>query len=66
VRLVQNRVRIDPLQARVFGGDLVSRVSYDLNPSAQPSISICACPAIDIASLLQQFVHDDRLKGRGS
>ena len=66
VRLVQDRVRIDPLQARVFGGDLVSRVSYDLHPLAQGLSLDLRLSRIDIAPLLKQFVHDDRLRGRGS
>jgi AsmA protein len=66
VRLVQDRVRIDPLQAHVFGGDLVSSVNYDLHPSAEALSLDLRLSRIDIASLLEQFVHDQRLKGRGS
>jgi AsmA protein len=44
----------------------VSRVSYDLNPAAQALNLDLRLTRVDIASLLQQFVYDNRLKGRGS
>jgi AsmA protein len=66
IQLAQGRLRLDPLQARVFGGNAVTRVTYDLG-RATPSVDLdLRLSRVQIAKLSKQFLHDDRLAGTGS
>jgi AsmA protein len=66
LQLAQGRLRLDPLQARVFGGNAVTRVTYDLG-KATPSVDLdLRLTGVQIAALSKQFLHDDRLDGTGS
>jgi AsmA protein len=66
IRLAQGRLRLDPLQARVFGGDAVTRVTYDLGRAASSVTLDLRLSRVQIAALSRQFLHDDRLSGTGS
>jgi AsmA protein len=66
IRLAQGRLRLDPLEARVFGGNAVTRATYDLS-RATPSVNLdLRLSGVQIAALSKQFLHDDRLAGTGS
>jgi AsmA protein len=66
VRLNGARLRLDPLQLRVFDGDAITRVTYDASQPTRTLDVDLRVSRVEIAPLLRQFLKDDRLSGRGS
>jgi len=66
LRAHDGRVTADPLRARIFDGESVTRLVADLR-GAKPALEIDQrLSDIDVASMLRQTVKSDRLTGRGT
>jgi AsmA protein len=66
VRVRDGRLELEPLQARAFGGSLVTHLRYDY-AAPEPTLSVRQeLAGVDVAALLGQLFDARQLEGRGS